>query len=98
MDVFDGDFRIGDLVCIETFNGTGSTDETARPAENYWLLVGQTGVIVKTWREAAFEMPESRFLGRFDENLNNLGLCSHNEIENSLWILGSDISFISGKK
>jgi hypothetical protein len=88
-------FRIGERVVMKSFNGTPQPTERVKSSENYWLLVGRVGVIVKTWREADFEMTTARFLIKFDECVKDLGLHCHNEIENSLWILSTDIESVT---
>jgi len=91
----EGCYSGGDRVVMTSFNGTTQPTGTVKLSENYWLLVGVSGVIAKTWEQAGFAMDEKKFLVTFDQNVKDVGLHCHNEIENSLWILASDIVSIS---
>jgi len=66
-------------------------------SENYWKLIGETGVIEKSPKEntifASFAK-KPMVLVKFDINVIGCGLIAHNEIENSLWILASDIEVL----
>ncbi len=84
-----------DRVVVRSIDGTSQPTDEVKPAENYWLLIGTEGVIVKTWQQADFSMDRPRCLVKFDQDVKALGLHCHNDIENSLWILETDIVRIS---
>jgi len=77
--------EIGKKVKLNTFNGTSKPDDNCPPHENYWKLIGHTGNIVRK------SDVKSRALVQFNQNVKSLGLECHNDIENSLWILESDL-------
>lgn len=89
--MLDAQFSFGDKVILKTFNGTATSLAETKPTEDYWKLIGTQGVVQQTWEQANFDMKQPRFLVKFDTDVNRLGLDCHNEIPNSLWILGSDI-------
>ena len=76
-----------------SFNSTENPDIETPSNENYWKLIGKTGVVSGYPEEYNFH-DKSRLLIVFDVNLDNIGLENHNEIPNSLWILKSDLEFI----
>jgi len=79
---------IDSKVILKTFNNEVSTPEDCDPSENYWLLIGKTGTIIKS------KYNQSRLLIKFDESVSASGLHCHNEISNSLFILSSDLKEI----
>jgi hypothetical protein len=81
----------GTRVLLKSFNGAtcaplGWEDD---PANNYWLLVGHVGLIVKD--VPSRHISPDRVLVKFDVDTIGLGLHCHNEIQNSLWIQRSDL-------
>jgi hypothetical protein len=82
-------FPVQSNVVLRSFNGTKSAPADCRPAENYWLLVEASGIVV----EAANAM--CRVLVRFNVSVQELGLSCHNPVHNSLYILESDLEHFS---
>ena len=80
--------EVGLKVKLKTFNGDSDAPEKCDPSENYWVLIGKTGTIVKP------ENDRSRVLMQFDEQIGGFGLHCHNDIPNSLLILTSDLEVI----
>ena len=78
-------FEIGTKVKLNKFNGTIDTPKDCDKSENYWSLIGETGTVIQAKNN------RSRVLIQF-ENIEKLEkLHCHNEVENSLWILESDV-------
>jgi hypothetical protein len=86
--------KIGQKVKLKRFNGTLRPDENCPSYENYWQLIGSIGQIVKDPNEkdqyASFS-DNPRLLVQFEKDVKSLGLECHNNVENSLWILESDL-------
>jgi hypothetical protein len=86
--------QIGNRVKIISFNGTLKADDYCLPNENFWKLIGSIGQIVKDPDEkdqyASFS-DKPRLLVQFEKDVRSLGLECHNKIDNSLWILESDL-------
>jgi len=80
---------INSKIILKEFNGNSEAPEDCDPQENYWLLIGRKGKIVKEMNS------RSRVLVQFNESVSELGLHCHNEVPNSLYILLSDIEFIN---
>ncbi len=79
-------------VQLVSFNGQLKAPSCTDPKENFWLLIGRTGTVInKTTNE---DSSKKRHLVVFDESVSELGLPCHNEIQNSLWILESDLHII----
>ena len=89
--------EIGDRVILMTFNNLSQCPPKVIESENYWKLIGKKGKIVKDPREqgkyASFSK-KKRLLVHFEDNLKIMNLDAHNNIENSLWILESDLKII----
>jgi hypothetical protein len=87
----------GDRVRLKTFNGQKRPNEEVDEKENYWKLIDKLGIIEKDPKErsifASFSI-EPRILVRFENDVKSLNLECHNAIENSLWILVSDLEVI----
>ena len=81
--------KLGTKVQLKTFNRTSNTPDDCKPSENYWLLIGATGTIVKQ------ENNNSRVLVQFDKSVMLKGLHCHNEARNSLLILSKDLEDLS---
>ena len=75
----------GAKVQLKSFNNTSTSPEGCEAGENYWLLIGHTGIILKP------ENKRHRALVKFNTSVEELGLHCHNEVENSLLILTSDL-------
>ena len=78
----------GTKVKLKTFNSTSASPEDCDPSENYWLLIGEIGTV---------KLPEnnrSRVLVQFEKSVESNGLHCHNEIENSLLILTTDLEIL----
>jgi hypothetical protein len=88
-------FNVGDLVILGSFHGTQQPSKEIRNSENYWKLIGKSGVVVKTENQSSHKLPKhelgERVLIKFNYDVSVLGLHCHNEIENSLWIFISDL-------
>lgn len=89
--------KIGKIVKLDTYNGSKASAPGYDPKENYWKLIGCKGVIIKDPFTCAKYPDEAlrnerRVLVKFECSLNSLGLYCHNDIENSLWILVTDLS------
>ena len=84
----------GDRVKLITYNGKIVSKRKVYPSEDYWKLIGQTGIIQKDPKEnklyASFSK-KPRVLIKFDVSVSRYNLIAHNNIENSLWILVSDL-------
>jgi hypothetical protein len=79
---------LGSKVQLKSFNGTLSSAEDCDPGENYWLLIGETGVVVDTINQ------RNRLLIQFNTSVQKLGLYCHNRVENSLYILQDDLVLV----
>lgn len=77
--------EIGTRVKLNKFNGTIGTPKDCTERENYWSLIGESGTVIQP------KNSRSRVLIQF-ENIEKLkSLHCHNEVENSLWILETDV-------
>ena len=85
---------LNDRVVLVSFLGTTEAPKHTRAHENFWMLIGTPGVIVDdsvpTWQEPNAKAPR-RVLVKFLSKLDGLGLANHNPIQDSLWILESDL-------
>ena len=79
---------VGSRIRLATFNGDSKSPDDCVQSENYWLLIGKTGIIVKS------ENNNSRVLVQFDEQVSSLDLHCHNKISNSLLIKITDLEAI----
>ena len=89
--------KTNDRVKLIAFNGKVRPRKSVVSSENYWKLVGETGTIQQDPKESSIYANFSRkkrVLVKFDKNLNDFGLIAHNNIENSLWILASDLQVV----
>lgn len=88
----------GDMVMVISFNGKEKSEEEVDSSEDYWKIIGEKGVIQQDPQEKtifAHFSKEPRVLVKFDINLHRVhGLHAHNNIENSLWILVSDLKVL----
>ena len=91
---YDGFMILGTKVKLKSFNGTMKPEKDCSPSENYWILIGCKGEIVQDPKQKdpyANFSNKLRLLVKFENNVVSLGLECHNNIENSLWILESDL-------
>jgi hypothetical protein len=79
----------GKKVALKSFNGSLIADQTVKPQENYWKLIGSKAVVSQLSTDN-----NNRVLVTFEYDLSILGLACHNEIPNSLWILIDDLKFV----
>jgi acetylornithine/N-succinyldiaminopimelate aminotransferase len=75
-------------VLLKSFNGKLSSPRGTSSEEDYWKLIGQTGEILEPKNE------RGRILVRFDVTVKSFGRACHNPIENSLYILESDLEMV----
>lgn len=83
--------NIESRVKLVSFNGENNSPDECDSTENYWILVGKTGTVMKS------ENSRKRVLVKFDESVSELGLHCHNPIPNSLLILTSDLEIVTSK-
>jgi hypothetical protein len=92
-------FNIGDLVVLDSFRGTQQPSKEVRNSENYWILIGKSGIVVKTESQSIQKLSKhelgERLLIRFNDDVSKLGLHCHNEIQNSLWIFITDLHHVT---
>ena len=72
-------------VQLRSFNGTEKAPEGGRGEENYWALIGQACEILAPKNE------KGRVLVKFQQPIKSFGLHCHNPIENTIYILESDL-------
>ena len=85
-------FETGIRVELVSFNGELEAAANVDKNENYWLLIGSRGKIVDDLAKAGIQ--KDRVLVRFDVSIAQLGLESHNEVPNTLWIRRTDLSIL----
>jgi hypothetical protein len=85
--------KTGDRVTVATFRGTATAPPQIRDEDNYWRLIGLSGVVVdgKAIIDSVPTVLGVRVLVQFDEDLLQIGLHAHNELPNSLWIYSEDL-------
>ncbi|MBB6560783.1 hypothetical protein HNP48_003459 [Acidovorax soli] len=79
----------GTCVVLQCFNGTTEGPQDRAPSDDYWRLIGSTGVVLEPANA------QGRVLVRFDEDVAALGLAGHNPVPNSLLIAASDLAAIT---
>jgi len=72
-------------VRLKSFNGTVQAPADCRPDENHWVLIGELGEVIGKKSDG------SRVLVQFESSVQPLGLHCHNPVENSHYILESDL-------
>lgn len=91
--------KVGDSVKLITFNGKAYSGKKVFPDEDYWKLIGHTGIVQKDPQEptiyASFSRRKRVLVKFYVDLVGDFGLIAHNNVENSLWILESDIEVIS---
>jgi hypothetical protein len=75
-------------VLLKSFNGSLTAPKGTKSEENYWSLIGHRGEVV------APKNARGRILVKFDIPVKLLDIACHNEIENSLYILESDLEIV----
>jgi hypothetical protein len=83
------EIMLGQKVRLKSFNGLATPPDGCRNSENYWRLIGYSGVVVEPKNDRC------RLLVQFEESIEALGLHCHNPIENSLYILESDLTLLA---
>jgi predicted glycosyltransferase involved in capsule biosynthesis len=80
--------KAGNKVKLISFNGKERPGRPVYNSENYWKLIGETGIVQQDPKEnsihASFSK-ERRVLVKFNKNLKDYGLITHNVIENALY-------------
>ena len=70
------------------------TPSDCDPRQDFWKLIGHEGVIIhdpfRCCKDDRYS-DERKVLVRFDIPAASLGLCLRHDVENSLWILVSDL-------
>ena len=79
-------------VRLTRFGGTLIAPDAVSSHEDYWKLIGRTGTVIDDDRKGHLE---TQVLVPFDDDVSALGLECHNPIENSLWILQSDLEYLN---
>ena len=74
-------------VRLRSFDGARTAPADVSAHEDYWRLIGTTGVVLRTERRLGAE----RALVQFDASVRKLGLECHNEAPNALWIKVTDL-------
>lgn len=89
-------FELGNKVKLISFHGTKIPTEPVGIKENFWKIVDSDGEIIseKLKMHPSFREKGKQALVKFDLNLEDLGLISHNSIPNSIWIFISDLKLI----
>lgn len=85
----------GDKVTLKSFHKTTQAPPDTADSENYWKLIGQTGLIISEEGKTHPAFPEmgERVLVKFDNAITDYGLNCHNEQDsNALWIFLSDLT------
>jgi len=78
-------------VTIKSFMGTKKPDTDIENEFNYWRLIGLKGVVIDHRDKHPFYKNKGeQLLIQFDKDIKKLGLHTHNDIPNSLWVFKSD--------
>lgn len=89
----------GDIVAMVSFNGKKESEKSVDSSEDYWQLIGEIGVVQQDPQEKtifAHFSKEPRVLVQFNKDLyRTYGLHAHNNVENSLWLLVSDLKLLN---
>ena len=88
--------RNGERVILESFEGKLSSPVGCREDENFWILISKMGTVQEAILpiSVASYLKQPAVLVKFDNSLSELGLVSHNDVENSIWIRVSDLKTI----
>jgi len=92
----DALFGLGVRVKLNSFHGEKISPEPVGQDTDFCKLIGLEGVVVSKILRShpAFRGKGERALVKFDQNLDELGLVSHNEVSNSLWVFVTDLDQI----
>lgn len=87
-------FPVGQRVTLRSFRGTILAPRGTHARDNYWLLVGCRGTIVRNddTSEVGRRPDGARVLVKFDNEVAALGLTCHNQVPNALWLFTSDLA------
>ena len=77
----------GKRVILKSFNGSLIRPNNVKLEENYWQLIGSKAVV-------EVNNDSDRVLIKFERDFSSIGLLSHNEAPNSLWVMISDLKFV----
>ena len=77
----------GKRVVLKSFDDSLIAPQEVKAEENYWLLIGSKAVVEIT-------NDSDRVLIKFERDFSSIGLVSHNEAPNSLWVMISDLKFV----
>jgi acetylornithine/N-succinyldiaminopimelate aminotransferase len=72
-------------VSVLSFNGEFFAPEDCVADDNYWALIGESGMVIETINKSG------RVLVKFDNSIIEMGLNCHNPIPNSLYLLETDL-------
>ena len=92
MDSFSDQMKTGDKVRLVSFNNSVGGPVELAEDEDYWKLIGTDGVVVSTIPPTGIQ--SNRVLIKFNEDIREIGLDCHNQIENALWINRSDLALL----
>ena len=71
--------------------GTDKPDNDIEDEFNYWKLIGMKGIVIGQRDEHPFYKDKGeQILIQFDKNIKKMGLHTHNNAPNSLWIFKND--------
>lgn len=86
----------GDRVILISFQNQIQPPVGIADKENYWKLIGETGMIVQDEMKIhpAYKALGPRLLVKFDKDIQDIGLICHSPIANTLWIFMSDLQSI----
>lgn len=73
-------------VRLKTFHGTLISPDNVSEKENYWILIGEKGMVI----DYTTYNPE-KVLVLFDKNLDDFNVENHNPIKNTLYIDQKDL-------
>ncbi|AWA30187.1 hypothetical protein HYN48_08880 [Flavobacterium magnum] len=76
-------------VKLMSFLGRQSAEQEIHAENDYWKLIGETGVVLGETRNAY-----GRLLILFDNDLDRFGVANHNAVRNSLWIVPEDLEIV----
>lgn len=87
------DWHNGQRVRLRSFNGSVEPPTLVPHDQNYWVLIGRTATVRQDPTEPQLYTYHSgrRVCVQFDQDVSALGLACHNPLQNSLWILESDL-------
>lgn len=81
----------GTRIRLVSFDNRASAPLDCNPSENYWRLIGSTGIVVAQQEDYGAHVSKDRVLVKFDPDVKSMGLHCHNQVPNSLWVQTSDL-------